>query len=132
MVPVAVIISRSYNDNFNEHVGIDKIEEDESVYDIAFKTINKYKEVINSSETIFVNGTAGKYEDIKFATGTRELLQAIANSPATKIVGGGDGVSAVKKFRLEDKFTFLSTGGGATLEYIINEGLPAIDNISDV
>jgi phosphoglycerate kinase len=132
MVPVDVIISRSYNDNFIEHVGIDKIEEDDSVYDIGFKTINKYKEVINSSETIFVNGTAGKYEDIKFATGTRELLQAIANSPATKIVGGGDGVSAVKKFRLEDKFTFLSTGGGATLEYIINEGLPAIDNISDV
>ena len=132
MVPVDVIISRSYNDNFIEHVGIDKIEEDDSVYDIGFKTINKYKEVINSSETIFVNGTAGKYEDIKFATGTRELLQAIADSKAIKVVGGGDGVSAVKKFRLEDKFTFLSTGGGATLEYIINEGLPAIDNISDV
>ena len=50
---------------------------------------------------------------------------------AVKIVGGGDGVSAAKHFNLGDRFTFLSTGGGATLEYIINEGLPAIDNILD-
>jgi phosphoglycerate kinase len=132
MVPGDVIISRAYNNDFVEHVNVDKIELDDAIYDIGFKTINKYKEVINSSETIFVNGTAGKYEDIKFATGTRELLQSIADSKAVKIVGGGDGVSAVKKFGLEDKFTFLSTGGGATLEYIINEGLPAIDNIQDV
>ena len=73
----------------------------------------------------------GKYEDIKYATGTREMLTNIVNSKAIKIVGGGDGVSAVKNFNLQDRFNFLSTGGGATLEYIINEGLPAIDNISE-
>ena len=73
----------------------------------------------------------GQYEDIRFATGTRELLNAIGDSQATKVVGGGDGVSAVKNFKLAEKFTFLSTGGGATLEYIINKGLPAIDNISE-
>ena len=96
------------------------------------KTVNKYKEVINKSATIFVNGTAGKYEDVRFATGTRELLNAIGDSQATKVVGGGDGVSAVKNFKMAEKFTFLSTGGGATLEYIINKGLPAIDNISEI
>jgi phosphoglycerate kinase len=132
MVPVDVIISRVYNDSYIEHINIDKIQEDDIVYDIGAKTVNKYREVINSSQTIFVNGTAGKYEDIRFATGTRELLNAIADTNAIKVVGGGDGVSAVKSFRLEDKFTFLSTGGGATLEYIINGGLPAIDNIQDV
>ena len=78
-----------------------------------------------------MNGTAGKYEDMRFATGTRELLEGIAKSNAIKIVGGGDGVSAVKHFKLGNQFTFLSTGGGATLEYIINEGLPAIENIPD-
>lgn len=131
MLPVDAIISRVYNDDFIEHVNIDKVNDDDVIFDIGIKTINKYKEIINSSKTIFVNGTAGKYEDIRFATGTRELLENIANSKAIKVVGGGDGVSATKHFNLAEKFSFLSTGGGATLEYIINEGLPAIDNIPD-
>ena len=76
------------------------------------KSIAKFKEVIDKSATIFVNGTAGKYEDIKYATGTREMLTNIVNSKAIKIVGGGDGVSAVKNFNLQDRFNFLSTGGG--------------------
>ncbi len=131
MLPVDAIIGREYNNDFIEHVNIDKVEEDDMILDIGMKTINKYKEVIDSSKTIFVNGTAGKYEDIRFATGTRELLNNIVNTNAIKIVGGGDGVSAVKHFKLGEKFTYLSTGGGATLEYIINEGLPAIDNIDE-
>lgn len=131
MLPVDAIIGREYNNDFIEHVNIDKVEEDDMILDIGMKTINKYKEVIDSSKTIFVNGTAGKYEDIRYATGTRELLNNIVNTNAIKIVGGGDGVSAVKHFKLGEKFTYLSTGGGATLEYIINEGLPAIDNIDE-
>ena len=132
MLPVDAIIGREYNNDFIEHVNIDKVEEDDIILDIGMKTINKYKEIIDNSKTIFVNGTAGKYEDIRFATGTRELLNNIVNTNAIKIVGGGDGVSAVKHFKLAEKFTYLSTGGGATLEYIINEGLPAIDNIDDI
>lgn len=131
MLPVDAVVGRSYNESFIDHISIDKVEEDDIIYDIGVKTIAKYKEVIAYSKTIFVNGTAGKYEDIRYATGTRELLQSIANSQATKVVGGGDGVSAVQHFALGEKFTFLSTGGGATLEYIINNGLPAIDNIAD-
>lgn len=131
MLPVDAIIGRVYNEDSVEHVNIDKIEEDDIIYDIGMKTINKYKEIIDNSKTIFVNGTAGKYEDVRYATGTRELLNTICNSQAIKIVGGGDGVSAVKHFKLEDRFSFLSTGGGATLEYIINQGLPAIDNIEE-
>ena len=60
-----------------------------------------------------------------------ELQEQIINSNATKIVGGGDGVSAVKYLKLENKFNHLSTGGGATLEYIINGSLPAIQNINE-
>lgn len=131
MLPVDAIISRVYNEALVEHVNIDKVNDDDIIFDIGIKTINKYKEVINASKTVFVNGTAGKYEDIRFATGTRELLEGIANSKTIKVVGGGDGVSAVKHFKLGEKFSFLSTGGGATLEYIINEGLPAIANIPD-
>ncbi len=132
MLPVDAIVGREYNKDYIEHVSIDKVEEDDMILDIGMRTINKYKEIIDNSKTIFVNGTAGKYEDIRFATGTRELLNNIVNTNAIKIVGGGDGVSAVKHFKLGEKFTYLSTGGGATLEYIINEGLPAIDNIEDI
>ena len=131
MLPVDAIISRVYNESLVEHVNIDKVNDDDIILDIGMKTINKYKDVINSSKTIFVNGTAGKYEDIRFATGTREMLENIVNSKAIKIVGGGDGVSAAKHFKLGEHFTFLSKGGGATLEYIIYEGLPAINNIPD-
>lgn len=131
MLPIDVIIGREYNENFIDIIPVDKVEDDDVIYDIGVKTIEKYKQIIEQSATVFVNGTAGKYENIKFATGTREILTCIANSKSIKIVGGGDGVSAVKHFNLEEKFTFLSTGGGATLEYIINEGLPCIDNIDE-
>ena len=131
MLPLDAIVGRSYNQDYINHVNIDSVEEDDIIYDIGMKTVNKYKIILSKSSTVFVNGTAGKYEEPKYATGTRELLTAIANSSATKIAGGGDGVSAVKAFNLGDRFTFLSTGGGATLEYIINGGLPAIDNIQD-
>lgn len=131
VLPVDAVIGREYNPDFIEQVNIDKIADDDMIFDIGTKSIAKFKEIIDKSATIFVNGTAGKYEDIKYATGTREMLNNIANSKAIKIVGGGDGVSAVKNFNLEDRFNFLSTGGGATLEYIINEGLPAIENIAE-
>ncbi len=130
VLPVDAIIGREYSEEI-EHVNIDKVFDDDIIYDIGMKSVNKFKEIIDESETIFVNGTAGKYEDNRFANGTRALLETIVNSKAVKIVGGGDGVSAAKHFNLGDRFTFLSTGGGATLEYIINEGLPAIDNILD-
>ena len=91
--------------------------------------LDKYKEIIDKTATIFINGTAGKYEESKYATGTRELLSYIAESKAVKIVGGGDGVSAVKHFKLGDKYDHLSTGGGATLSYIANGTLPGIEAI---
>lgn len=130
-LPVDVIVGRNYDDSYVKHVTLKDINEDDAIFDIGMKTIERYKDIILNSKTIFINGTAGKYEDNKFAMGTRELLNIVANSNATKIVGGGDGVSAVKYFKLENKFNHLSTGGGATLEYIINGSLPAIQNINE-
>jgi len=131
LLPRDVIVSREYNEDYFEHLNIDQVQDDDIIYDIGMKSINAFKEVIDKSATVFVNGTAGLYENPKYATGTRELLTVIANSKAVKVVGGGDGVSAVKHFNLAEKFTYLSTGGGATLEYIIQGGLPAIDNIEE-
>lgn len=130
-LPVDVIVGKTYDTNYVGPVNATDVGSDDCIYDIGFKTITKYKDILNNSATIFVNGTAGKYEDIKFATGTREILENIAECDAIKVVGGGDGVSAVKHFKLENNFTYTSTGGGATLQYIINGGLPAIDNIEE-
>ena len=130
-LPMDVIVGSIHDEKYMNHINIDSVKEDEAIFDIGMKTVNQFTEIINNSATIFVNGTAGKYEDIRYATGTRELLTNISNSKAVKVVGGGDGVSAVKHFKLAEKFNFLSTGGGATLEYIIYEGLPAIDNINE-
>lgn len=131
MLPLDVIVTSTYDNELVKHINVDEVNDDEIIYDIGIKTVNKYKEVIDKSATIFVNGTAGKYEDIRFATGTRELLATISNSNAVKIAGGGDGVSAIKNLKFAERFDFLSTGGGATLEYIINSGLPAINNIAE-
>jgi len=131
MLPLDVIVGKEYDSGYLEHINVSEVLNDMVVYDIGMKTVNAYKKIIDESATIFVNGTAGKYEDNRYATGTRELLNNIVNSNSIKVVGGGDGVSAVKHFKLQDKFNFLSTGGGATLEYIIKGGLPAIDNINE-
>lgn len=131
MLPLDVIITKKYKSDVVKHVNLVDIESDDIIYDIGIKTVDKYTEAINNSKTIFVNGTAGKYEDIRFSNGTRELLERITKSNAIKIAGGGDGVSAVKKFKLDSKFDYLSTGGGATLEYIENGNLKALEAIEE-
>ncbi|MGM9834756.1 MAG: phosphoglycerate kinase [Bacilli bacterium] len=131
MLPLDVIVTKKYKSDIVKHVNLVEIDSDDIIYDIGIKTIDKFTETINNSKTIFINGTAGKYEDIRFANGTRELLDRITKSKAIKIAGGGDGVSAIKKFKFENKFDYLSTGGGATLEYIENGNLSALDAIEE-
>lgn len=131
ILPLDAYVGRDYDPDYVKHLPITKIEEEDIISDIGNSTIEKCKPILNSAKTIFINGTAGKYEDHRFASGTRELLSFVASLRAVKLVGGGDGVSAVKYFHLENSFDFLSTGGGATLEYIIEGGLPAINNIEE-
>lgn len=96
----------------------DKIEDDDNILDIGENTLSIYKERISSSATIFLNGTMGKYEQQKeFENGTKEILQAILSSKAKTVIGGGDAISSAEYFNVKG-FTFVSTGGGATLEYL--------------
>lgn len=130
VLPKDVITSPTYSESIYEHKMIDDVEEDDVIGDIGSAAVENYRTIINKANTIFVNGTVGMYEKLEFSNGTREILDAVANSPAYKIVGGGDAGSALKKFNFEDKMNFVSTGGGATLEYIANGtlvGLTAIE-----
>ena len=99
--------------------------DDGIIYDIGNKSLELYKKYINQSEIIFVNGTCGKFEDDRFTEGTSGLFKILKESNKKVIVGGGDTVSAAKKFGYE--FSFMSSGGGATLEYIADGTLKALE-----
>ena len=101
------------------------------ILDIGTKTLQKYSNIIMNSETIFLNGTVGAYENVKFANGTKELLSMLKKSDAIVVVGGGDASSSVNNLGYNNAFTYISSGGGATLEYIAKEHLIALDTISE-
>lgn len=97
------------------------------IYDIGNKTINKYSSILNNAKTVFLNGTVGMYEDERFKNGTISLFKCLEELKSTKIAGGGDAVSSVNNLGFIDTFDFLSTGGGATIEYIINKKLKCFE-----
>ncbi len=95
--------------------------------DIGPKTVEAYARTIAAAKTIFWNGPMGIFEIDKFAAGTMGIARAVAASGAVSIVGGGDSIAAVKKAGVRDKISHISTGGGASLEYIAYDSLPGID-----
>lgn len=97
------------------------------IYDIGNKSIELYKKYIDSASIVFVNGTCGKFEDVRFTEGTSMLFETLKESGNTVIIGGGDTCFAVKKFGFDNVFTFVSSGGGATLEYIADKTLKALE-----
>jgi phosphoglycerate kinase len=101
--------------------------EDMMGVDIGPRTIEAYARIIKNARTIFWNGPMGIFEIEPFAAGTVQVAQAVAASGAVSIVGGGDSIAAVKKAGVKDKISHISTGGGASLEYIAYESLPGID-----
>ncbi len=96
-------------------------------YDIGDETITLFSSIIRDAKTIFWNGPLGVFEKENFSKGTFQIAKAIADSGAISIVGGGDSVLAVKKAGVEEKMTHISTGGGASLEYISEGTLPGIE-----
>ena len=133
LLPFDAIVGKEYNNDYVEYRLINEISINESINDIGNKTIEEYSKIIDNSKTIFVNGTSGIYEDNRFANGTKMLLDELVKVSSTTdiIIGGGDASSSIHNFGYDNKFKYVSTGGGATLEYIINESLPALDAISD-
>jgi phosphoglycerate kinase len=99
--------------------------------DIGPKTAGKYSEIIAKAKTIFWNGPMGVFEIDKFSQGTMKIAEAVASSEALSIVGGGDSVAAVYKAGVSEEISHISTGGGASLEFMANETLPGIEALSE-
>jgi len=113
------------------HSGGQGITEEWQGVDIGRETIAQYKVEIGKAKTILWNGPVGVFEIPDFATGTREIAEALAASSAKTIIGGGDSVTAVEHFGLAGKMTFISTGGGASLELLEGKELPGVAALTD-
>ena len=109
------------------HVSGDiEIEDGWLALDIGPKTVEAFKKELQSAKTVVWNGPVGVFEFEKFRSGSKAIADAIANSSSMSIIGGGDTAAAMKVFGLEDKMSHISTGGGASLEYLEGKVLPGV------
>ena len=129
LLPVDVICADKFaEDAATKAVPVDAIPDDMMGLDIGAGTAALYGDAIKKAATVFWNGPMGVFEMDAFAAGTKAVAEAVAaNEAADTIIGGGDSVAAVNKFGLADKMTFISTGGGASMELVQGEKLPGVE-----
>ena len=115
-------------DSNGERIDVDFEEiPNEYIYDIGVKTINYYANEIRNAKTIFANGPAGVFEDPKFAMGTEDLVNAIANSDGFSLIGGGHIAAATAGLGCEDQMSHVSSGGGACISMLAGKKLAAVE-----
>ena len=132
ILPVDIVVAKEFkNDTEFKTVDIDKMPADMMGLDIGEKSIELFTKKIKEAKTVVWNGPVGVFEMENFKKGTYSIAQALAESEAITIIGGGDSASAVEKSGYSDKMTHVSTGGGASLELLEGKALPGIEAISE-
>ena len=132
LLPVDNKVAKEFsNDSEYIEVASDKIPDDYMGMDIGSKTIENFKEVLKDAKTVVWNGPLGVFEFDKFAQGTNEVAKILGSLDAITIIGGGDSAAAIEKMGLADKMTHISTGGGASLEFLEGKTLPGIECLQD-
>ena len=126
-LPMDVVVAKTFSaDAEARTIAIDEVAEDDMILDIGPKTSTLHREIILAAGTILWNGPVGVFEFNAFAAGTESMSQAIADTSAFSVAGGGDTLAAIDKFNVAEKISYISTGGGAFLEYVEGKTLPAV------
>lgn len=126
-LPVDVVVAKAFAADAEATVkAVADVAEDDMILDIGPETAKQFAELLKSSKTILWNGPVGVFEFDQFANGTKVLAHAIADSDAFSIAGGGDTLAAIDKYNVADKISYISTGGGAFLEFVEGKVLPAV------
>ncbi|MFI4962330.1 MAG: phosphoglycerate kinase [Legionellales bacterium] len=131
-LPTDVVVGKSFSENcpaYNKTLA--KVAKDDMILDIGPSTISSYVEFINEANTIIWNGPVGVFEFAQFAYGTRALAIAIAESDSFSIAGGGDTLAAIDLYDLNSQISYVSTGGGAFLEFVEGKTLPAVQILQE-
>lgn len=132
LLPLDLVVAPEISENAPAQVvSIDSIPDDQIGVDVGPQTLKLYEETLKQAKTVFWNGPLGVTEIEAFSKGTEALATLLGTLDATTIVGGGDSTAALKKLKLDHKMTYISTGGGASLEYIEKGSLPGIEALSD-
>ncbi|MDO4745493.1 MAG: phosphoglycerate kinase [Bacillota bacterium] len=132
LLPVDTVCAKEFsNDSEKAVFDRDKIPADMMGMDIGPKTIDLYKEAIADAKTVVWNGPCGVFEMSNFAEGTKSIAKALADSDAVTIIGGGDSAAAVEQFGYAGEMTHISTGGGASLEFLEGKALPGIECLEE-
>jgi len=127
LVPVDVALEDETEKR--KEISISDLPKNSPIYDIGHKTVEKYKEVINISKTIFAHATMGVFEKKDFKYGTEEIIKSVANSKAFTVIGGGHTIAAARDLNVEEKIGHVCSGGGAALIMIAGESLPGIESL---
>lgn len=126
-LPVDVVVAKAFAADAEATVkAVADVAEDDMILDIGPETAKQFAELLKNSKTILWNGPVGVFEFDQFANGTKVLAQAIAESDAFSIAGGGDTLAAIDKYDVAEKISYISTGGGAFLEFVEGKVLPAV------
>jgi phosphoglycerate kinase len=127
-LPVDVVVAKAFAEDAEATIKlVADVAEDDMILDIGPQTAAQFAELLKSSQTILWNGPVGVFEFDQFGNGTQVLAQAIAESPAFSIAGGGDTLAAIDKYGVAENISYISTGGGAFLEFVEGKVLPAVD-----
>lgn len=133
LLPVDVVVAEELsNEARTEVVSIGKIPKNKRIGDIGPQTIINFSQELRNCKTVFWNGPVGIFEIPRFAKGTQELARLLASLGATTVIGGGSTAEVVNEMGLADKMTFVSTGGGASLEFLSGEKLPGVEALRNL
>ncbi len=131
LLPVDTLVSTNIESNLFSNKDINNLNNDDIGLDLGYNTINNIKEVIDDSKTVFWNGPLGYYEKEEYFNATKSVLEYLTTKDIKTILGGGDIVACATKLGIEDKIYHISTGGGATLEYMEGKELPGLEVIKN-